>query len=64
VAAWAGDPLGPPAREQRGDGAVGVGPRARGSGRLKTLGVTGGRIDRSSTAGEGPRRFSAGVSIL
>jgi hypothetical protein len=28
-----GGPLGPPAGERRGDGAVGVGPRARGRGR-------------------------------
>jgi hypothetical protein len=32
AAAWAGGPLGPPAGERRGDGAVGVGPRARGRG--------------------------------
>jgi hypothetical protein len=38
AAAWAGSPLGPPAGERRGDGAMGAGPRARGRGRLTTLG--------------------------
>jgi hypothetical protein len=43
VAAQAGGPLGPPAGERHGDGAVGMGPHARGRGRLTASGGgTGG----------------------
>jgi hypothetical protein len=40
--------------ERRGDGAVGVGPRARGRGRLTALGVTGGHGGGGKPVGARP----------
>jgi hypothetical protein len=61
-------PSRPTSRERRRDGAVGVGPRARGRGRLTTSGgQTGEGANRprseKPTANEVPRWFSAVVLV-
>jgi hypothetical protein len=62
--ARAGGPPGSLAGERRGDGIVGVGPRARERGGLTAWSGDGGRTGRGPTTGEAPRRFSAGAPVL
>jgi hypothetical protein len=65
VAAQAGGPLGPPAGERHGDGAVGMGPHARGRGRLTASGgrTGGGAGGESARVGKTDRRRGSAVVL-